>query len=97
MEPEVTKRPALLAAVLADKDVAGIVALLAKEFPCVHVTQTCSPRALEAGELGRLFGAEGAEVAGVHATVNEAVAALSEVPYVACGSITLAGEVAALM
>ena len=97
MEPEVTKRPALLAAVLADKDVAGIVALLAKEFPCVHVTQTCSPRALEAGELGRLFGAEGAEVAGVHATVNEAVVALSEVPYVACGSITLAGEVAALM
>jgi dihydrofolate synthase/folylpolyglutamate synthase len=97
MEPEVAKRPALLAAVLADKDVAGIVALLAKEFPCVHVTQTSSPRALEAGELGRLFETEGAEVAGVYPTVDEAVAALSEVPYVACGSITLAGEVAALM
>ncbi len=97
MEPEVAKRPALLAAVLADKDVAGIVALLAKEFPCVHVTQTSSPRALEAGELGRLFETEDAEVAGVYPTVDEAVAALGEVPYVACGSITLAGEVAALM
>jgi dihydrofolate synthase/folylpolyglutamate synthase len=97
MEPEVAKRPALLAAVLADKDVTGIVALLAKEFPRVYVTQTSSPRALAASELGCLFGAKSAEVAGVYATVAEAMAALGEVPYVACGSITLAGEVAALM
>ena len=96
MEPDVSMRPVLLAAVLADKDVEGIVALLAKEFPRVYVTQTKSPRALAAGELGRLFEAAGAEVAGVYLTVDEAMAALSDVSYVACGSITLAGEIAEL-
>ena len=90
-------RPALLAAVLADKDVDGIVALLAAEFPKVYVTQTTSPRALAAHELADKFRAAGANVAGVYATVHEAVEALCEESYVACGSITLAGEVAGLL
>lgn len=92
----VAERPALLAAVLADKDVEGIVALLAPEFPRVYVTQTTSPRALAAQDLADCFTHAGANVAGVFATVPEAVESLRNESYVACGSITLAGEVAGI-
>lgn len=94
--PAVEDRPALLAAVLADKDVDGIVDLLAHEFPRVFVTQTSSPRALPAHELAASFERAGATVAGVYDDVEAAVAGLCEESYVACGSITLAGEVAGL-
>ena len=95
--PRVEDRPALLAAVLADKDVAGIAELLAPEFPCVHVTQTSSPRALHAAELAQIFESKGATVVGTYPSVEEALEALRGISYVACGSITLAGEVAGLM
>jgi len=95
--PEANDRPALLCAVLADKDVDGIVELLAHEFPCVYVTQTTSARALPAGELGEKFASAGARVAGTYSTVDEAIAALADTPFIACGSITLAGEVAGLL
>ena len=91
------ERPVLLAAVLADKDVRGIVDLLAAAFPRVAVTQTSSPRALPARELAADFAAAGAEVVGVYPTVGEATSALCGESYVACGSITLAGEVAGLL
>lgn len=94
ISPNVADRPALLAAVLADKDVEGIVGLLAHEFSCVYVTQTTSPRALAAEELAALFRDVGARVAGVFSSVEDALGALRDVPYIACGSITLAGEVA---
>ncbi len=94
-EPQVGDRPALLCAVLADKDVDGVVALLAHEFPCVYVTATSSDRALPAVELAERFRAQGVEPTAVFATVPEACAALADEPYVAVGSITLAGEVAA--
>jgi dihydrofolate synthase/folylpolyglutamate synthase len=97
ISPEVADRPALLAAVLADKDVEGIVALLAGEFPQIYVTQTSSPRALPASELAAIFRAAGANVAGVFENVDAAVKGLCEVSYIACGSITLAGEVAGLL
>ena len=95
--PSVASRPALLCAVLADKDVEGIVRLLAPEFPRVYVTQTSSPRALPADELGRLFAEAGKPPVRVFATVEKAVTALAEVPFVACGSITTAGEVAGIL
>lgn len=95
--PSVASRPALLCAVLADKDVEGIVRLLAPEFPRVYVTQTSSPRAFPADELGRLFAEAGKPPVRVFATVEEAVTALAEVPFVACGSITTAGEVAGIL
>lgn len=91
--PDVASRPALLAAVLADKDVAGIVRLLAPAFPEVYVTQTSSPRALAAQELGRLFAEAGRPPRAAFASVGEALAALDGRPLVAVGSITLAGEV----
>lgn len=94
--PDPATRPALVCAVLADKDVDGIVALLASEFPQVVATQTSSPRALPAEELADKFRAAGANVAGVYPTVAEASAAFSDAPYVACGSITLAGELAGI-
>lgn len=96
MAPNVSDRPALLCAVLADKDVDGIVSLLAPAFPRVYVTATASPRALAADELAGIFFAHGVEVAAVYPTVPDAAAALADVPYVACGSITLAGELAGL-
>lgn len=95
--PEVGQRPALLCAVLADKDVAGIVRLLAPEFPRVYVTQTSSDRALPAGDLARLFGEADVPAAGVYDTVREAVQALDGMSFIGCGSITLAGELAGLL
>ena len=56
--PSREERPVLLAAVLADKDVEGLVALLADAFPRVAVTQTSSPRALPADELAARFAGE---------------------------------------
>lgn len=97
IERDVAKRPTLLCAVLSDKDVDGIVGLLAGEFPSVVVTQTSSPRALVAEELAERFLAKGARVAGAYPTVAEAVAALADEPFVACGSITTAGEVTGLL
>ena len=93
--PNRDERPVLLAAVLADKDVTGIVGLLAAAFPRVAVTQTASPRALPAPELARAFADAGAEVVGTYPTVEAATLALCGESYVACGSITLAGELAA--
>ena len=97
VEPDVSARPPLLCAVLADKDVDGIVGLLAPEFPRVAVTATSSPRALPASELAEAFRRHGVEPVETYATVAEACAGLASQPYVAVGSITLAGEVAGLL
>lgn len=97
MEPDRASRPMLLAAILADKDVDSIVALLADAFPRVWVTQTSSPRALAADELAARFEAAGATVVGVSPTVAGALDAIGDRPVVACGSITLAGEVCGLL
>lgn len=97
VEPDVACRPQLLCAVLADKDVAGIVRLLAPAFPSVCVTQTASPRALAVHELAGLFREAGATVTAEYPDVASATSALCGESYVACGSITLAGEVAGLL
>ena len=94
--PDVSTRPALLCAVLADKDVDGIVSLLAPAFPRVYVTATASPRALPAAELAERFSAHGVEASGTYPIVADAAAALADKAFVACGSITLAGELAGL-
>ena len=97
VEPDVARRPHLLCAVLADKDVAGIVRLLAPAFPSVCVTQTASPRALAVHELAGLFREAGATVTAEYPDVATATSALCGESDVACGSITLAGEVAGLL
>jgi dihydrofolate synthase/folylpolyglutamate synthase len=97
VEPEVARRPQLLCAVLADKDVEGIVRLLAPEFPRVSVTRTSSARALPAERLGELFAQAGRTPEHVWPDVATALGALAGEPFVACGSITLAGEVAGIL
>jgi dihydrofolate synthase/folylpolyglutamate synthase len=97
VDANVATRPALLCAVLADKDVKGIVGLLAPEFPRVYVTQTASDRALSAQDLARVFEECGKRPDAVFSSVREATDALTGTSYVACGSITTAGEVAALL
>ncbi len=90
-------RPQLLCAVLADKDVEGIVERLARCFPSVSVTQTSSPRAISSEELGRMFAACDRPPHHVFPTVSDAVSGLAGESFVACGSITLAGEVCGIM
>ncbi|MCI7656196.1 MAG: bifunctional folylpolyglutamate synthase/dihydrofolate synthase, partial [Collinsella sp.] len=87
----------LLCAALADKDVAGIVDVLIPAFPRVVVTQTDSDRALPAEELAALVDSD--KLAGVYPSVSEALAAFEAAgePFVAAGTITLAGEVAGLL
>ena len=97
VEPEVARRPMLLCAVLADKDVRGIVELLAPEFPSVAVTQTSSPRALPARELAAIFAESGNSPVAVYGSVAEATSVLEDRSYVACGSITTAGEVSGIV
>ncbi len=94
--PDREGRPLLLTAVLADKDAGGIAALLAKEFPRIVVTQTGSPRALPADDYAQILRDAGADVIAMHPTVEAAASALCGESYVACGSITLAGELAGL-
>lgn len=95
IEPTVTQRPTLLLAALKDKDVVGMLRLLANAFPKVVVTETASSRAMPAEELKALAEKEGLMVSAAYTSVAEAVAALDKQAYIACGSITLAGEVAA--
>lgn len=96
VEPDREKRPYLLCAVLADKDVDGIVERLSAAFPKVVCAQTASPRALPAAQLAEVFRAHGGEPEGIYPSVPEAVKALRGKSFCACGSITTAGEVAAI-
>lgn len=97
--PQVERRPALLCAVFADKDYRRIVNLLAPEFPSIYCCQTKAPRALAAQELADAFIEVGVTPRAVFATTQEALAALNAQGQdcVCCGTITLAGEVAALL
>ena len=97
IEPNVSRRPTLLCAMLADKDTRGMVKLLASAFPSVVVTQTDSPRALAAADLADLFVQEGKSPHAICPSVEEALELLGEEPFVACGSITTAGAVVGLL
>ena len=106
IDPDIDRRPSLLIAALADKDVSGIVDVLVPAFPKIAVTETASDRALPAKDLQALVQAKLAELgrskgdlAGVYPTVRDALDAFTAVgePLVAAGTITLAGEVAGLL
>lgn len=93
IEPQVNRRPTLLCAIFADKDVEGMVKMLARAFTRVVVTRTDSERAMDPHALGALFAAHGLKPTNVCGSVREALDALGNEPVVACGSITTAGEV----
>lgn len=106
VEPDRDRRPLLLVAALSDKDVAGIIDVLVPEFPRIMVSTTSSDRALPAAELAELvcgkleeLGRPREDVVAVCETVSGAVEACvsSREPFVAAGTITLAGEVAGLL
>ena len=106
IDPDVARRPVLLVAALADKDVSGIVDVLVPAFPKIVVTATASDRALPPSELAALVrtrltddGRSASDLLAVYGTVEEAVHHFTAVeePFVAAGTITLAGEVAALL
>lgn len=92
--PNKSAATTLLCAIFADKDVERMVDMLAKEFDHVVVTQTSSRRAMQAEQLARVFKAHGVVPEATFACVQDAVAYLRRRPFVACGSITTAGEVA---
>ena len=92
IEPCVQRRPTLLCAIFADKDVGEMVRLLSDAFPRVVVTKTSSPRAMDPHELAAVFSRCGQEPIGVYQSVDEAVEHLAGESFVACGSITTAGE-----
>ena len=93
--PDKDGLPTLLLAVFADKDVAGMVDLLAGVFSDVVVTKTNNARCMDEHDLAQLFTDHGCASVACYPTVEEALEALRDTPFVGCGSITLAGEVAA--
>ena len=85
--------PALLLGILADKDAAGIVHELAPLFADIVVTRSASPRALEPHELAAIVAAETGRAPAVAPDVEAALSMLADTPAIACGSVTVAGEV----
>lgn len=97
VEPNVSRRPVLVCAMLADKDVEGMARLLSAAFPSVVATQTASHRALAAEDLAELFRKYGCDLRATCDSVVEAVTLVGDEPFVACGSITTAGAVVGLL
>lgn len=98
MEPVRSRRPVLLLGALADKDHAGIASCLAPLFERVVVTQSSSPRALPAEDLAReVEAATGSRPEGVYRSACDAVLHLCGESFIGCGTITLIGELAALL
>ena len=106
IDSDVSRRPVLLTAALADKDVSGIVDVLVPAFPQIVVTQTTSDRAIPAAELAQLvvakleeLGRPVSNLVSVIPSVSDAVESLMDAQqaFVAAGTITLAGEVAGIM
>ena len=97
LEKDVQARPALLCAILADKDCKTMVEKLAPEFPEVYICQTKSSRCMAAHDLAELFEQVGVVPKKVYHSCEEAVEDLRDTNFVAAGSITLAGEIAGLL
>ena len=106
LDPDVDRRPTLLIAALADKDVRGITEVLVPAFPRFVLTQTSSDRALGVGELREKVsialeeqGRDAECIVGSFDTVEQAVSHFTQAgeAFVAAGTITLAGEVAGLL
>jgi len=85
----------LLLAILADKDATGIIEALVPLFPEIVVTQTSSPRAIPAHELAAQVESITGKAPQVFEHPEDALQVLlkQDLPVVATGSITLAGEV----
>lgn len=97
-EPDRAKRPAVVLGALADKDHRGIVEVVAPLFDRIVVTQSSSPRAVPASELAaEVERVSGRSPEAVFGCAADAVAYLKGEPFVGCGTITLIGELEALL
>ncbi len=95
--PEKCSRPALLVAMLEDKDYRSMTELLSAEFCEIVVTQTSSSRALSAHVLAHEFEQAGSQSPRITTSVAEAIQLLGGKSYIACGSVTLVGELMNLL
>ena len=95
--PDKAKRPDLLLAVLADKDVKRIVERLCKEFDVISVCQTKSYRALDYKELATLVKECSNKKPRMFESVDAALDFYEERAFIACGSITLSAELKRLI
>ena len=96
--PDKATRPTLLIGALADKDHAGIVSRIVPLFERVVVTQSASPRAFPAADLAvEVERLGGIKPVAVYDAADAAVAALCAESFIACGTITLIGEIAAIL
>ena len=94
------ERPVAVLAVLGDKDVRGVLEAFAGVFSDVFITQSSSPRAAEAAEIGELAAEILADsvihvVSDLRIAISEAErrASESKTAVVVTGSITLVGDV----
>ena len=96
--PDAASRPTLLIGALADKDHAGIVERVVPLFNRVVVTQSDSGRAFPAADLAaEIEGLCGVKPAAVYGDARSALDALCGESFIACGTITLIGEIAAIL
>lgn len=99
LQPIRELRPTLLLGVLADKDHRGVVEAVAPLFDRIVVTQSSSPRSFPATDLAcevrEVCG--GAGPSAVCEDVRGALDLLDGQAFVCCGTITLIGELAALL
>ncbi len=96
--PDKASRPALLIGALADKDHAGIVSRIVPLFDRVVVTQSASTRSFPAAGLAaEIERVCGVKPVAVYGTAEAALTALCGESFIACGTITLIGEIAAIL
>lgn len=97
-EPDRARRPLLLLGALADKDYRGIVEVVAPLFERIAVTQSSSERAVAARDLAiEVQRVTGVPPVAIYEDANAAVLDLCGESFVGCGTITLIGELAALL
>lgn len=97
-EPLRERRPLLLLGALADKDHRGIVEAIAPLFDRIAVTQSLSERAYPACDLAmEVEELVGRPVEAIYPDAASAVEALENEAFIGCGTITLVGELKALL
>ena len=98
-EPDRAKRPALVLGALADKDHRGIVEAVAPLFERIVATQSDSAARVSRRRSSppRSSAAVGRRPEAVFTRAADAVAYLEGEPFVGCGTITLIGELKALL
>lgn len=86
----------LVCAMFKDKDVAHMIDVLGSYFSSVICTQTNNPRCMPADELAHIFIERTGVTPEMYGSVEEVLPAIKDRCAIACGTITLAGELSRL-